>query len=100
MTTQAESKLSRQIMETIRRKGYWCMKIHGSAYQMTGVPDILVCAKGRFIGLETKMPNERNETSARQDLVMGEIEDAGGKCFVVCSPTEAIQSIRWVLTMT
>jgi hypothetical protein len=91
---QAESKLSRSIMTALRLEGWFCFKVHGSEHMMAGLPDIIVCAEGLFIGLETKMPDKRNNTSARQDYVHGEIQAAGGYAGVVCSPEEAVHVVR------
>lgn len=92
--TQPESRLSRKIMDAIRAEGHFCFKVHGSEYMMAGLPDILVCANGLFIGLETKLPKTRSNTSARQDLVHGQIQAAGGTAVVVCSPEEALDVIH------
>jgi Holliday junction resolvase len=59
--SQAESNLSRKIMAALRAHGYFCFKVHGGPTMMAGLPDIIVCAQGLFIGLETKMPQTRNE---------------------------------------
>jgi hypothetical protein len=48
---QAESKLSRDIMCALRLEGWFCFKVHGSEHMMAGLPDIVVCANGYFIGL-------------------------------------------------
>lgn len=91
--TQPEAKLSRKIMASLRLHGYFCFKVHGSEYMMAGLPDIIVCAQGLFIGIETKMPSERDDVSARQHYVHGLIRDAEGTCQVACSPTEALQVV-------
>jgi hypothetical protein len=96
--TQPESKLSRKIMKELRLHGYFCFKIHGGPTMMAGLPDIIVCAEGRFIGLETKMPDDRNNTSVVQDLVHDRIRDSGGVAKVVCSPHEALRVVRRALT--
>lgn len=95
--SQPEAKLSRKIMEALRAEGYFCFKVHGSEYMMAGLPDIIVCAEGRFIGLETKMPQSRENVSPRQRIVHTQIEHAGGVARVVCSPAEAISVIEEVL---
>lgn len=64
---------------------------------MAGLPDIIVCADGYFIGLETKMPDKRHNTSGRQDFVHDQIRLAGGQAFVVTSREEALEVVRWVL---
>lgn len=94
---QAESRLSRKIMTEIRANGYFCFKVHGSEHMMAGLPDIIVCANGHFIGLETKMPGEEHNTSPRQDYVHGLIRDAGGSAIVITSVQEALQAIAEVL---
>lgn len=91
---QRESKLSRRIMDAIRVEGYFCFKVHGSEYMMAGLPDIIVCAEGLFIGLETKNPETRDNVSPRQRYVHSLIEDAQGVARVVCSPAEALQVIN------
>lgn len=95
--SQAESKLSRKIMTAVRGAGYFCFKVHGSEYMMAGLPDIIVCADGHFIGLETKMPNERKNTSARQEYVHDLINAAKGTAVVVCSASEALRVIADVI---
>lgn len=96
--SQPESRLSRVIMKGIRAAGYFCFKVHGSDTMMAGLPDIIVCAEGYFIGLETKMPNKRSNTSPRQDMVHDQIRAAGGTAFVVCSAPEALAVIDRVIT--
>lgn len=91
---QRESKLSRDIMKALRLEGWFCFKVHGSEHMMAGLPDIIVCAEGYFIGLETKHPETRGATSARQDYVHCLITEAGGKAQVVTSPAEAVAVVR------
>jgi len=95
--SQGESKLSRKIMDALRIKGYFCFKVHGSEYMMAGLPDIIVCANGLFIGLETKLPSTRGDVSPRQAYVHSLIENAGGVAHVVCSPPEALAVVEKVL---
>jgi Holliday junction resolvase len=95
--SQAESTLSRKIMAALRAHGYFCFKVHGGPTMMAGLPDIIVCAQGLFIGLETKMPQTRNNTSPRQDHVHGQIRAARGVAAVVCSAREALEVIREAL---
>lgn len=93
---QPESKLSREIMRALRLRGYFCFKVHGNEHMMAGLPDIVVCAKGQFIGIESKMPDKRHNTSARQKHVHGEIKAAGGTVFVACSVDEALELVARV----
>jgi hypothetical protein len=95
--SQRESQLSRKIMQAIRAEGYFCFKVHGGPTMMAGLPDIIVCADGLFIGLETKHPETRNDTSPRQEFVHAAIKQAGGVAHVVCTAREALQVIREAL---
>jgi len=81
-------------MDAIRAEGYFCFKVHGSEFMMAGLPDIIVCADGLFISLETKLPSTRGNVSPRQVYVHSQIEHAGGIAQVVCSPNEALEVIR------
>lgn len=94
---QRESRLSRQIMNAVRAQGHFCFKVHGSEYMMAGLPDIIVCARGLFIGLETKNPESREKVSPRQEFVHGQINSAGGVARVVTSAREALAVINQVL---
>lgn len=84
-------------MRALRLEGWFCFKVHGSEHMMAGLPDIIVCAEGRFIGLETKMPLKRAETSSRQVFVHALISEAGGLATVVCSPGEAVEVVKRML---
>lgn len=81
-------------MAALRAEGWFCYKNHGSEYMMNGLPDIICCAEGLFIGLETKHPETRDDTSVRQEYVQGLIRQAGGMAQVVTSPREAVRVVK------
>lgn len=94
---QRESRLSRKIIDALEFQGHFCFKVHGSEHMMAGLPDIIVCAQGLYIGLEVKLPETRTNTSPRQDYVHGKIRAAGGVAEVVCSPDEAVAVVAAAL---
>jgi len=47
-----------------------------------GVPDILCCVAGSFVGIEVKKPESRNNVSKLQDYNLNLIERAGGYSLV------------------
>ena len=53
------------------------------AYSKNGVPDIILVHKGRFIGLEVKIP--KGKQSESQEMFQKELEDAGGQYHIVTS---------------
>ena len=86
--TQPEARLQRKIQIALRANGAFVFKIHGSQHMMAGLPDLIVCKDGKFIGLEVKMPG--NKPSQVQILRMRQIERAGGKYHVVHTVDEAL----------
>ena len=95
--SQPESKLSNKIQKALRLEGWFCFKVHGNEFTMAGLNDIIVCAEGVFVALETKMPDKRGNTSAIQDLRHQQIGDAGGHTEVVTSEFEAVRAVRRAL---
>lgn len=93
LTTQRESRISSAIMEKLRSQGIFCFKVHGSALMMAGLPDVIVCVDGHFVGIETKVPEKRSNVSVVQRQVHKMIEAAGGKVFVVCGAKEAADKV-------
>ena len=53
---------------------FW--KEHGGPYGTSGVPDIICCYKGRFLGLEVKLPSGR--LTELQKRTIEKINRAGG----------------------
>jgi hypothetical protein len=85
---QPERRLVRRIQLLIDERGGRCFKIHGgdNPFQEVGIPDILACYRGRFLGLEVKLPGE--EPSPMQWKVLDEIRAAGGIARVVRTVVE------------
>lgn len=92
--TQPEARLQRKIQDVLRQAGAFVFKVHGSQHMMSGLPDLIVCYRGRFIGMEVKMPG--NKPSKIQHLRARAIKDADGFCFVVHSTNEALRALRVV----
>jgi Holliday junction resolvase len=83
-------------MDALRKEGVFCFKVHGSEHVMAGLPDIIACVDGFFVGLETKLPESRGNVSPRQQYVHEQIWKSGGEAFVVCSVNEALEKIRLI----
>lgn len=86
-----ESNLSRSILKALHRRGGFWFKVHGHPGQRRGIPDIIGCYKGRFIGLELKVPGRRDRVTELQKQVLEEVSKAGGIGQVVTSKEEALQ---------
>ena len=76
MTTQPEARITKKIREYLESAGAFVFKIHGSAAMMAGLPDLIACYKGCFLGVEVKQPG--NKPTKRQIYVHSLIAAAGG----------------------
>ena len=64
------------------------IKTWGAGFGRGGVPDLIICADGRFVALEVK--NEAGRVSKLQELEARHIRKSGGVIEVVRSLDEAI----------
>lgn len=96
MPKQRESRLSGKIMEALRDEGVFCFKVHGSEFMMAGLPDIIACVDGLFVGLEVKHPETEDNLSARQKYVQKWIREANGICETVTSKEAALGVINQI----
>ena len=85
---QKESAIARGIanyLDDLRRDGepVWFFKVHGSAYQVAGIPDFHILYDGSAIYLEVKV--EGKKPSPLQVAMMEKIALAGGVVDVVYS---------------
>jgi Holliday junction resolvase len=85
---QPETHLVTKIRERLQAEGGWWVKIHGGPFQQAGIPDIIGCYKGRFIGIEVKL--DYNKPSGLQQLVLSELTKAGARCGVAYSVQQAL----------
>ena len=76
-----EKNFERKVKTWIRDKGGWVVKYHGDAYSVAGVPDLLCCLDGRFVGIEVKADD--GEPSELQIWTVKQIRKAGGVAVVL-----------------
>ncbi len=86
-----EKSIENKIKDYLKLKGAYYVKYFGNKFSQVGVPDILACYKGRFIGIEVK--NEKGKTSPLQDINLKQIQEAGGISIVARSVEEVKQII-------
>lgn len=83
-----ESTIVAGIKRVATARGWWVQKIHGNAFQSSGLPDLLCIRQGRAAWMEVKQPGRR--ATPLQVARMREIEQqAGAPCAVVTSKEEA-----------
>lgn len=79
-----------KVIKYLEAKGAYVVKTIKTSKK--GVPDLLVCYKGRFIGIEMKTPTTRNNLSDLQMHNLAMISKADGYG-VMCVDTEDVQRI-------
>ena len=89
--------LERDIVTAIKRylaslgSDVFFWKEHGSVYGTNGVPDIICCYKGRFLGLEVKLPT--GALTELQKRAIEKINRAGG----IASRVECVSDVQKII---
>lgn len=76
-----EKRFEEKVKTLLKNRGAWFLKTWGGGFQRSGVPDLLICYKGKFIGIELKA--EKGKVSELQNRELKQIRDSGGMGFVV-----------------
>jgi len=81
MASTPEVAVKKKIRKLLDAAGaYYAMPI-GTGYGNSGVPDFVICHKGRFIAVEAKAGS--NKPTALQELHLARIRAAGGIALVI-----------------
>lgn len=73
----AEKKFENKIKDALQERGAWKVKFFANAFTPAGIPDILACYNGRFLGIEVKGGTGYGLTDL-QKYNLKHIRDAGG----------------------
>lgn len=76
----SEQQIQTKIKDWIEKNGGYVVKVVQAT--KAGVPDLLVCYKGMFIGIEVKKYNTKNNVSKLQRHNLNLIQAAEGKTIV------------------
>ncbi len=87
-----ESAIQAKILKFLRALRPACWSIKAAVCNERGVPDILCCYRGRFVGLEVK--TARGRISAPQRVQNDRIRKAGGCAVVVRSVADVKAVLR------
>ena len=80
----------KKYLQSIPNLFFW--KEHGGQYGTAGIPDLIVCYKGKFIGLECKQPGRK--PTVLQKITLTKIARAKGIAKVVTSVEEVKEIIE------
>jgi len=86
-----EKDITAAIMRHLKTvPGCFAWKEHGGMYGTAGLPDIIVCYRGRFVAFEVKTPS--GKLTKLQEITLTKIKAAKGEAFKVTS-VEDVKSI-------
>ena len=78
----SEKNFENRVKKYLNEKGAYVIKYWGGGnFTRSGVPDLLVCYQGRFLGLEIKAEN--GKPSELQLHHLEQIRKAGGHAFIL-----------------
>lgn len=80
-----ESQIQANIIKSLKKDYPDAYIIKVTSATKRGVPDIIACINGRFIGIEVKTPKTIKNVSKLQEKNILDITKAGGFSFVVSS---------------
>ena len=82
-----EKDITAKIMRYLKTvPGCFAYKTHGGMYGTAGLPDVVCCYHGMFVGLEVKTPS--GKLSKLQETMIQRIQAAKGQAFKVTSVDE------------
>ena len=77
----AEKNFENKVKKFLKEQGCWYLKTWSNGVQRAGVPDLLVCCQGYFVGVELKAPN--GTPSELQLYNLRKIEESGGYAWLL-----------------
>jgi hypothetical protein len=76
-----EAKVKKKVVDAIKRNDAYYFFPATGGYGRSGVPDVVCCYRGVFVGIECKAGS--NKPTGLQELEMAKIRSAGGFTLVV-----------------
>jgi len=86
--TTPEGRIKKLVKDELRARGVWYFMPTTGGFGKSGVPDIVGCLRGRFVGIECKAPGKRSTVTELQKMRLQEIAAAGGFTAVVDSVSD------------
>jgi hypothetical protein len=90
MAQTPEGKVKDAVKKELKARKIWFFMPAANGFGKVGVPDIICCADGKFLAIETKAPGKRNNTTPNQERCIEEIQLANGWAIVV----DDVQQVR------
>ena len=89
-----EKNVENKIKEYLFNNGYYYFKVHGSKFMERGIPDLVCCVKGFFVGIEVKREGAKNTQSEYQKIHERNILKANGHYILADNLREVVEYIE------
>ena len=91
-----EKTITNQILKHLKSlPECFAFKEHGGLYGTSGIPDIIVCYKGKFVAFEVK--TEKGKLSKLQEITIAKIQKAKGMAFKVTNLEKVEEILKGVM---
>lgn len=77
----AEKNFENKVKKFLNEQGAWHVKFFANSFTKSGIPDILACVNGYFVGIEVKAQN--GTPSELQFYNVRKIREAGGFAIIL-----------------
>ena len=95
MSPITEQQLQKKIIKYLDARNIWNCKTITT--NRRGVPDILACVEGFFLGVECKSPERPRSVSQLQQHQIQKIRESGGLAIVASSLTDVVLIVDDIL---
>lgn len=76
-----EKQFENRIKKFLKDNNCWYVKYFANAFTQSGIPDILACVNGHFVGIEVKA--EKGKPSELQIYHQQKIRESGGLSYIL-----------------
>lgn len=94
MAQTPEGRVKTSIKSWLKFQGWFFFSPIGGPFAVHGVPDLIVCVDGRFVGIEVKAPGKEKNTTKNQDMHIEAIKSSNGLAFVASSLEDVVAAFR------
>lgn len=92
MAATPEGKIKAKLDRMLKEEDVWFFPPQAGPYGKSGIPDRILCVRGKFVGVEAKA-DKNKELTALQKLCRADILSHGGVYFTVYD-TDTIENVR------
>jgi Holliday junction resolvase len=94
--TTPEKKVKRNVVSVLTELNAYYFYPATGGYGRSGIPDVIACLDGHFIGIECKAGS--NKITPLQKRELQAIEDSGGTAIIYTEPSMTKQNLRELIT--